>query len=58
MASHPMRFETDPDLLRPVDVPVLRGDHTRLTKATGWQPDIPLSRTLTDLLDDWRTRLQ
>jgi GDP-4-dehydro-6-deoxy-D-mannose reductase len=58
MASHPMRFETDPDLLRPVDVPVLRGDHTRLTKATGWQPDIPLSRTLTDLLDDWRTRLR
>ena len=51
-----MRFETDPELLRPVDVPVLRGDHPRLTGATGWEPEIPLDQTLTDLLDDWRTR--
>jgi GDP-4-dehydro-6-deoxy-D-mannose reductase len=57
MARRPMRFETDPELLRPVDVPVLWGDHARLTKATGWEPEIPLSQTLTDLLDDWRTRL-
>ena len=57
MARRPMRFEPDPELLRPVDVPVLRGDHARLTKATGWEPEIPLSQTLTDLLDDWRTRL-
>jgi GDP-4-dehydro-6-deoxy-D-mannose reductase len=57
MARRPMRFEPDPELLRPVDVPVLRGDHTRLTTATGWEPAIPLSQTLTDLLDDWRTRL-
>ena len=27
MAKHTMRFESDPALLRPVDVPVLRGDH-------------------------------
>ena len=33
-------FEQDPKLLRPVDIPVLRGDHTRLTKATGWEPEI------------------
>jgi GDP-4-dehydro-6-deoxy-D-mannose reductase len=57
MAGRPMRFETDPELLRPVDVPVLRGDHTKLTEATGWQPEIPLGQTLADLLDDWRTQL-
>ena len=28
LASRPMRFEADPELLRPVDIPVLRGDHT------------------------------
>ncbi|MBS1848110.1 MAG: GDP-mannose 4,6-dehydratase [Actinobacteria bacterium] len=56
-AERPMRFVTDPELLRPVDVPVLRGEHTRLTDATGWEPSIPLSRTLADLLDDWRHRL-
>jgi GDP-4-dehydro-6-deoxy-D-mannose reductase len=56
-ASRPMRFETDESLLRPVDVPVLRGDHTKLTDATGWEPNIPLAQTLADLLDDWRARL-
>jgi GDP-4-dehydro-6-deoxy-D-mannose reductase len=56
-ASKPMHFVTDPDLLRPVDVPVLRGDHTKLTAATGWNPEISLARTLKDLLDDWRRRL-
>lgn len=57
MASRPMRYAPDRELLRPVDVPVLLGDHRRLTAATGWQPEIPLETTLADLLDDWRRRL-
>lgn len=57
MAERPMRFETDPDLLRPVDVPVLRGDYSKLAQATGWTPSIPLSETLRDLLDDCRARV-
>ena len=52
-----LRFETDPDLLRPVDQPVLRGSHDKLTAATGWEPEIPIEQTLADLLDDWRERL-
>lgn len=58
LASRPMHFEPDPELLRPVDIPVLRGDHTRLTKATGWEPEIPIDQTLIDLLEDWRTRVR
>lgn len=53
----PLRLEVDPSLLRPVELPVLRGSHDRLTAATGWQPEIPISQTITDLLEDWRTRL-
>jgi len=56
MAIKPMRLETDPTLQRPVDIPVLRGDHTKLTDATGWEPEIPLDQTLADLLDEWRER--
>jgi len=56
-ARIPLRFETDPDLLRPVEVPVLRGSHQRLTDATGWEPEIPISQTLRDLLEDWRIRV-
>ena len=57
MARRPLRFETDPELLRPVDVPVLRGSHQRLTAATGWTPEISIDRTLADLLADWRGRV-
>lgn len=57
MARRPMRLVTDPDLQRPVDIPVLVGDSTRLAKATGWAPTIPLEQTLADVLADWRERV-
>jgi GDP-4-dehydro-6-deoxy-D-mannose reductase len=57
MAHREMRLEGDPSLQRPVDVPVLRGDYTKLNKATGWEPDIGLDQTLSDLLDEWRGRV-
>jgi GDP-4-dehydro-6-deoxy-D-mannose reductase len=57
MAKVEMRLEGDQSLQRPVDVPVLRGDHAKLHKATGWDPDISLDQTLADLLDEWRERV-
>src|SRR5690606_6480066 len=50
-------LDVDPDLQRPVDNPVSVGDATRLREVTGWQPEIPLDQTLSDLLDDARRRL-
>lgn len=47
----------DPSLFRPVDVPMLRGDPTRLRAVTGWAPEIPLDETLADVLEHWRGRL-
>jgi len=41
---------TDPDRVRPVDLPELRGDPGRLQAATGWAPAIELDRTLADVL--------
>jgi GDP-4-dehydro-6-deoxy-D-mannose reductase len=57
MAKIPMRIEVDPSLMRPVDVPVLRGDNTKLREATGWTPIIPLETTLNDTLHDARRRV-
>lgn len=54
MAHHPMKLITDPALERPVEVPVLVGDNTRLTGATGWAPTVPLEDTLADVLADQR----
>jgi GDP-4-dehydro-6-deoxy-D-mannose reductase len=56
-AIRPMRLVPDPSLERPVDIPVLVGDNTALRRATGWEPTIPLDRTLSDVLTDWRVRL-
>jgi nucleoside-diphosphate-sugar epimerase len=34
--------------MRPVDVPIAYGDNTKLRAATGWEPKLPLARTLQD----------
>jgi GDP-4-dehydro-6-deoxy-D-mannose reductase len=43
----------DPARVRPVDVPELRGDASRLHAATGWIPEIPFDSTLADVLAYW-----
>ena len=47
-----LKLETDPDLVRAVDLPVLRGDPAKIAAATGWFPEISLDQTLTDVLED------
>ena len=53
LAGADLTFETDPALVRPVDVPVLRGDASLLRSTTGWEPSIPLATTLADVLSSW-----
>lgn len=50
----PIPVEVDPAKLRPVDQPLLVGDHGRLTAATGWTPEVPFEQTIADLLDEQR----
>ncbi len=47
------RLELDPERIRAVDIPTLRGDATRLRRL-GWLPRIPLDQTLQDLLSDYQ----
>ena len=56
-ARHPMRLVADGELLRPVDVAEVRGDPSKLHAATGWRPEVPMEKTLDDLLDYWRCAL-
>ncbi|MGH9246400.1 MAG: GDP-mannose 4,6-dehydratase [Acidimicrobiales bacterium] len=58
LARTPIRLEPDPALVRPIDVPVLRGDGAKLRAVTGWAPEIPLDQTLADILDDARRRVR
>jgi len=52
-----IKVERDPERMRPSDVPVLIGDSSKFSSCTGWKPTIPFERTLKDLLDYWRKRL-
>jgi GDP-4-dehydro-6-deoxy-D-mannose reductase len=47
----------DPARLRPSDMPVLRGDATKVYEAVGWRPEIPFEQTLRDILEYWRARV-
>jgi GDP-4-dehydro-6-deoxy-D-mannose reductase len=58
LATRPIELTTDPALLRPVDLPVLRGDASKLRAATGWEPRIAIEQTVADLLDDMRERVR
>jgi GDP-4-dehydro-6-deoxy-D-mannose reductase len=51
MARVAVSVEPDPARMRPVDIPVVWGDPSKLRGATGWAPEIPLERTLGDALD-------
>jgi GDP-4-dehydro-6-deoxy-D-mannose reductase len=49
-----VQLRVDPARLRPNDVPVLVGDPSRIRDELGWSPEIPLERTLADVLEYWR----
>jgi GDP-4-dehydro-6-deoxy-D-mannose reductase len=49
---------SDPNRLRPTDIPVLEGDATRFREATGWRPEIPFEQTLADTLAYWRAAIK
>jgi GDP-4-dehydro-6-deoxy-D-mannose reductase len=58
LAQVPVEVTQDPDRMRASDVPVSVGDGSLLQIQTGWHAAIPLKRSLVDLLDDWRQRVQ
>jgi len=57
LAGDDVEVRVDPDRLRPSDVPILLSDSTKFRKITGWEPKIPFTQSLKDLLDFWRERV-
>jgi GDP-4-dehydro-6-deoxy-D-mannose reductase len=56
-SSVAIEVRTNPDLMRPIDVPVVICDASALRNCTGWAPRIPLRQTLGDILDYWRAEV-
>ncbi len=52
-----VEHEVDPTRVRAHEVMDLRGSNERLIQATGWQPEIPFRRTVTDIVQWWEHEL-
>ena len=52
-----IRVETDPERLRPIDADLQVPDCRKFKEHTGWAPEIPFEKTMHDLLDYWRERV-
>jgi len=53
-----LKIEQDPARLRPADVPVMVSDCSKLRAGTGWRATIPFEKSLQDVLDYWRERVE
>jgi len=49
-----VKVEIDQNKIRPVDVPIIEADITKVNELTGWKPEIPLEQTIQETLDYWR----
>lgn len=52
-----MEIETDRERWRKAETPALVGDNSLIAKDLGWRPQIPMEKTLADLLDHWRAKV-
>ncbi len=52
-----IRVEIDENKLRPVDVPIIEADISKIKVLTGWEPRISLEQTIKETLDYWRERV-
>ena len=53
-----IKVEVDPDRLRPIDADLQVPDATKFKSHTGWCPEISFEKTMNDLLNYWRERVQ
>ena len=52
-----IRIDEDPARLRPVDIPVLEADISRIQAHTGWKPEISFEQALKKTLEYWQARV-
>ncbi len=51
-----IEHKIDPSKKRPSDIPDQYGDYSKVNILTGWKPEIPLDKTLLDLLNWYREK--
>lgn len=56
LSTKSIEVKVDAEKLRPVDVPIIEPDVTKINEATGWTPEISLDTTLKETLEYWRAQ--
>ena len=52
-----IEVKVDRKKLRPIDVPIIEADISKIYRDTGWKPEISLETTVEDMLNYWRENL-
>lgn len=56
LSQKKIEVKVEPAKLRPIDVPVIEADISKMQKCTRWRPEIELEQTLRETLDYWRNK--
>jgi len=56
LSKKKIKVKVDEKKSRPAEIPILMGDNSKIRKAVGWKPKIPLKKTLEDTLNFWREK--
>lgn len=57
LVSGEINLEVNQSLVRGVEVSKVRGSNVKISNALQWEPEIPIERSLKDVLQWWSTRL-
>ena len=55
LSEKEIEIKNDPERMRPSDLNILEGDNSKMVEL-GWTPNIHIDKTLSDLLDYWRSK--
>ena len=50
-------IKEDPQLLRPNENKKIIGSYQKIKSALGWQPEIPLEKSLADIIEYWQQKM-
>lgn len=53
-SAAPIEIQLNPNLMRPIDIPLVTCDASRIRARTGWEPALTITQTLHDILGYWR----
>ncbi|SFP37315.1 GDPmannose 4,6-dehydratase [Butyrivibrio proteoclasticus] len=56
MSEQPVEIEVNQKLIRPVENDTIFGDHSKITKDLGWEPEIDLKDTIREMYEDFVSR--